>query len=87
MILFTSPIIPSAFVIISVTLLLFWYLELKKNNVSNDVSWYKLIDIIVDELLNKNNYTIKNNSNFIYMSLFPIFKYSSVCGKTPGSIG
>ncbi len=44
---------------------LFWYLELKKNNVSNDVSWYKLIDIIVDELLNKNNYTIKNLPDLI----------------------
>lgn len=38
---------------------MFWYLELKKYKVPVEHSWYDMIDIIVDNVLNKKNYTIK----------------------------
>jgi replication factor C subunit 3/5 len=43
----------------------FWLLELMKFKVPIEDSWTKIIDIIVEELLNKNNYNTKKLPEFI----------------------
>ncbi len=44
---------------------LFWYLELLKYKIPIGITWHNLINIIVDEILNKNNYHPKNFSEMI----------------------
>ena len=44
---------------------LFWYLELLKYKIPYGVTWHNTINIIVEEILNKSNYSTKNFAGMI----------------------